>query len=180
MDKIYIDYDNTDILDMPIDDSNYAECKLIGYADLNDEFHEWGKADIGNIQVGKKGKSQFWIYVGGNEENYVPHIHILRAKYGKGEKGKWNNAIVLKLLENAYFNHSASAKKNCKLHEFDSKDEFDTVIEFLKSSKGGQTKWEYACEAWNNLNFNLKIPDEQIEEGMPDYDFDTLKNYNER
>ena len=141
MDKIYIDYENTDILDWPLDDSEYAECVLIGSVELDEEFQEWGKADIGNTKVAKKGKGHLYIYVGGDEENYVPHIHILRAKYGKGEAGKWTNSIVLKLLENEYFNHSAASKKEPDKHKFYSEDEFNAIIKFLKLIIDGQSKW---------------------------------------
>lgn len=71
MDKIYIDYENIDLLDMPIDDSNYAECRLIGYVDLNDAFQEESKVELGNVKLDKKGKHRFWIYVGAKERGLL-------------------------------------------------------------------------------------------------------------
>lgn len=73
-----------------------------------------------------------------------------------------------------------------KDYKIKDRSDFDQLIEYLKSScqdpDTGETisVWELACRQWNKLNPRYKISDDDIEAGMPDYDFNTILNYNEK
>ena len=188
MDKIYIDYENTDLLDMPIDDSNYTECKLIGHIEVPGVITERSKVALGDLKVKPKGHHEFWLYVGG-EEGIVPHMHISRKKIKGNDQQAWDEAIVLEILRNHYFIHSKIWKNKSKDEwpKFESKKEFDAIIKLLKSKYTGKhpyrpnlTVWEHACYAWNDENDDYPISQKQFEKGIPEYDYDTITNYNEK
>ena len=163
MDKIYIDYDNTDILDLPLDESNVIRCSIVG---IGDEIIEERSKDLVGTEKAKKKSCPVSVYVG-SEEGPIPHVHIFLKKFNGSEKAWKTEAVVLMLLANAYFDHSEGNKF------FEEKKQFDAVIRLFEVIKeNGMSGWEYACDLWNKHNPDYRIPTETIEQGMPDYSWE--------
>lgn len=121
----------------------------------------------GRLPRDKTGNCNLIIAVGGNEGT-IPHFHVFRKEE---DLESWRNGACLFLTDNSYFDHSGNT-------ETLTKDELAQVIGRLKETvkKRKISNWEYIVMLWNDNNPNYEI---DYDTPMPDYDYKTIKRYEE-
>ena len=177
----YIDPENADILDMPVDGSDitgYAH--LICEVNFEEDFEESGgntAHPIGTkIVYKKKGNNNFYLYIGDPDNGYIPHIHIFRTKE---DMQAWRNGITIMILKAAYFDHGNNnmlfkTKKECQAVVDRLKGTVDMEDPFVPVTKS-MTYWEYAIAVWNKCNREYPdkiIREDRIPKDMPVYSKD--------
>ena len=120
----------------------------------------------GKIFVDKKPK--LIVAVGDNERN-VAHFHVFRSDK---DLRSWNNGSCIMFTENRYFDHGKRNKEILTRHEL------NALKMKLKSTyeEFNMTFWKWIIILWNNNNPNYSI---NTDLKMPEYDYDTIKNYKE-
>lgn len=114
---------------------------------------EMAKIGSIDIQVGKTGNYEIWIYT--NDPGNKPHFHIVNEQTG------FSSCIEICRAE--YFMHQG--KEDVLNHKLKR-----SLVYFLnqKSKKRNITNWEFLCMSWDSNNSNRELPDD-IYDNMPDY-----------